>query len=277
MPTVTVGDAEFFYQEDDFTDPWKPTETVFLQHGLCRNSDFLRAWVPAFARHYRVVRMDARGCGNSSDPGRDYEYSVDGWVADFLGFLDATGIDKVHYLGESIGGIIGAASAARAPERFHSLTLVSTPLKIKPETDQLLSYGYANQAEAFEQMGLAAWWKRSQEHSTADNPDPERDEYFANLFARTPPHIAGAIARWVVKADLTEILPQITVPTLVMSPGESYITSAENQDDFVSRIPTAQQKFYPGLRHGMYYLQPDLLSKDACEFMQGISKANAER
>lgn len=276
MPSIRVGDTELFYQEDDFADAWAPHDTVFMQHGLVRNSNFWRPWVPTLAREYRVIRMDARGCGQSADPGRDYVYTTDGWVKDFIGFLDAMKIEKVHYIGESVGGIIGAASAAAHPARFHSLTLVSTPIRIGEDTDKRLCFGYSSQTEAFEKMGLEAWWLGSQEPSRAMFSNPAQDEYLAREFARTPVHVAGAIARWVVTARLADILPKITVPTMVLSPGLSPITTAEQQREFASLIPTAKQKVYQGAAHGMYYQMPDTLAKDALEYIRSMS-SNAGR
>src|SRR4030067_2517101 len=122
MPTVRVADVDLFYQADDFAAPGVQHDTVFIQHGYGRNSNFFRGWVPWLAREYRVVRMDLRGCGRSADPGPDYRYSLDGFLGDFIGFLNALEIDQVHYIGESLGGISGGAAAALYPQRFKSLT-----------------------------------------------------------------------------------------------------------------------------------------------------------
>ena len=273
MPKIRVLDTELFYQDDDFADAWAPHDTVFMQHGLCRNSNFWRPWVPTLAREFRVVRMDARGCGQSADPGPGQEYTTEGWVKDFIGFLDAMDIEKVHYVGESVGGIIGAASAAAHPERFHSLTLCSTPIHIGGDTDARLSFGYANQTEAFKNMGLKAWWMGSKGTSGQLAKDPRQDDYLSDEFARTPVHVAGAIARWVVTASLADLLPLIKVPTLVLSPGASPITSEDQQKHFASLIPTAQQKVFPGAAHGMYYQIPDIVAKDTLEFIRSKSHA----
>ena len=81
---VRLGDgAELFYTVDDFTDPWTQPETVVLHHGMAKNHKLWYAWVPILAQHYRVVRFDMRGMGQSSVPapgamiaGSDVEDSV---------------------------------------------------------------------------------------------------------------------------------------------------------------------------------------------------------
>ena len=50
--------CKLFYIIDDFTDAWRPAPTVLFVHGLAESTEAWRAWVPHFARRYRVVRLD---------------------------------------------------------------------------------------------------------------------------------------------------------------------------------------------------------------------------
>ena len=68
MPKVIANNYETHYELDDFTDPWKPAETIVIQHGLGRSSRFWYHWVPLLARHYRVIRRDMRGHGSDLYP-----------------------------------------------------------------------------------------------------------------------------------------------------------------------------------------------------------------
>src|SRR2546430_16830274 len=56
------------YTVDDFTDPWLKTPTLLLLHAAMGHSKRYYAWVPKLCRHYRVVRMDLRGHGESEVP-----------------------------------------------------------------------------------------------------------------------------------------------------------------------------------------------------------------
>jgi pimeloyl-ACP methyl ester carboxylesterase len=62
-----------------------------------------------------VIRRDLRGHGHSSYPkaGEEYEYTNDTIVDEILDTLDELGVDKVHFLGESTGGMLGEILAAR--------------------------------------------------------------------------------------------------------------------------------------------------------------------
>lgn len=69
MATVTPDDGtRLSYDVDDFTDPWRAAEPVVLVHGFGKNRKFWYPWVPALASHYRVIRVDLRGHGESSLP-----------------------------------------------------------------------------------------------------------------------------------------------------------------------------------------------------------------
>ncbi|MDP6131254.1 MAG: alpha/beta fold hydrolase, partial [Dehalococcoidia bacterium] len=98
--------AELFYKVDDFTDPWTAPETVVLHHGMAKSHKLWFAWIPIIARYYRVVRLDMRGMGQSSVPPPDYPWSLDNFADDLLGFLDKLGLEKVHLIGETVGGSI---------------------------------------------------------------------------------------------------------------------------------------------------------------------------
>ncbi len=221
MPTASVNGLEIFYQDDDFAPPWIPHETVVMVHGFCRNGNVWRSWVPSLARHFRVIRMDLRGCGGSGDPGSGYEFNIDDLQGDLLGLLDRLGLDRVHYVGEALGGILGAVTSVTHPERFRTLTLVSTPTRVKDSSRNISALGFPSWQEALETVGMREWWLRVRAALDDLMDDPAADRYFAEQCARTPVHVAVAISNFTRKVALEAYLPRITVPTLVLSPGRS--------------------------------------------------------
>ena len=80
------------------------------------------------AAHYRVVRMDLRGHGESQVPPPEPPLSMDRLVQDVRELLDHLGCGAVHIVGNSAGGYVAQNLAMQSPERVRSLMLFgSTP------------------------------------------------------------------------------------------------------------------------------------------------------
>ena len=122
-------DVELHYYDDDFTEPWGAAPTMLLQHGFSRSGKFWYNWVPLLAHEFRILRPDMRGMGESTITEDGYDPSLDIFVDDLLSILDHLGVDKVVYVGESFGGIIGL-KFAHTPPSDSLLSLLQHPLPI---------------------------------------------------------------------------------------------------------------------------------------------------
>src|SRR5215469_9728059 len=110
-------DLHMHYQIEDFTDPWCEPQTILMLHGNAESSLAWYAWVAKLARHYRVVRPDMRGFGDSTAMPRDHNWTLDELINDFCGLMDHLTIPRFHLIGAKIGGTIARAVAARRPGR----------------------------------------------------------------------------------------------------------------------------------------------------------------
>jgi pimeloyl-ACP methyl ester carboxylesterase len=104
-----------------------------MLHGFARNAAFWNRWVPAIADTRRVYRPDLLGCGHSDLPPEGYRYTPEGITRSILAVLDALSLARVHWVGESSGGLVGLLLAANHPERIASLVLCNTPTRISDE------------------------------------------------------------------------------------------------------------------------------------------------
>ena len=85
MPTFRpTPDLDMHYEVDDFTDPWRQPETILLLHGNAESGLAWYAWVPKLARRFRVVRPDMRGFGQSTPMPRDFPWTLDIVIDDYL-------------------------------------------------------------------------------------------------------------------------------------------------------------------------------------------------
>jgi pimeloyl-ACP methyl ester carboxylesterase len=253
MPKVTANNYEMHYEVDDFTDPWKTSETIWIQHGFGRSSQFWYHWVPPLAGKYRVLRRDMRGHGQSADPGVDYQWSVDDLLNDMKGFLDALGLDKVHYVGESVGGILGIAFATRWPERFKSLTLCATPTAIRPHIQRAFAVGYEDWYTALGKLGAAGWVKALMEQGGGiGTANPAHIEWIIKEWGKTRTHVLQGLCRLVPSVDVEPILEQVKVPTLVLAPARSPLSPLTEQVMIRDKIPGARIAVIEGHGHEIY-------------------------
>jgi pimeloyl-ACP methyl ester carboxylesterase len=267
--TVLSDGIDLFIREDGPVEGSGGAPIVML-HGCARSGNIWNGWIPVLSRRYRVLRPDIRGCGSSGDPGADYIFTVDDMVSDLIAVLDDLGIDRIHHIGESTGGVVGAVAAARHPDRFCSLALVSTP--IAPAEGNLVVKspgGAATAQEAFTKLGLKEWWLQSRA-LTGDLFGDERDEMVATDFARTPLHVALSMWTAMHQPELTiePYLGQLHLPTLVLTPTASYTMTTEQQRDLVAALPNVRQIVYEGASHGMFYLRADELAHDTLAFIE---------
>lgn len=270
MANITANNCEMYYEVDDYTDPWlKNTDTIWLQHGVGRSSRFWYHWVPALARNYRVVRRNMRGHGMSADPGPDYTWTVDDLVKDMKGFLDALGLDRVHYLGESVGGILGIVFATKWPERLKSLTVCSSPTTITPSARASLT-GNEREGAEFDHLDGAGWAKMFMEHRVISGKNPDHTEWVLNEWSKTPAHVLRGINRMVGRADIGPLLSQVKVPTLVLAPSRSPLTPLSNQLSIRNSIPNARMAVIEAPGHEIYVEEPEECLRAFLKFLNTL-------
>lgn len=126
--TVRVNDLEIAYR---FDGP-ENGPVLLVANSLMANGSMWDWNTPAFTDRYRILRYDKRGHGRSSlVPG---PYSIAQLADDAIGLLDALNINQVHFMGLSIGGMIGQQLGARYPERILSLSLCNTASEMPPRS-----------------------------------------------------------------------------------------------------------------------------------------------
>jgi 3-oxoadipate enol-lactonase len=97
---------------------------VMLAHGLLTDHTMWDALVRLLVPRHRVLRYDLRGHGRSSVP--PLPWTMQRLAADTVALLDALRLPKAHFIGSSLGGMIGQQLGAHHGKRFHSLTPANT-------------------------------------------------------------------------------------------------------------------------------------------------------
>jgi len=242
MPTAQLpGDLQMHYQIDDFTDPWAPAETVILHHGNGKNLKLWYAWVPLLARDFRVVRLDARGFGESSVPAPGYAWSMENFADDLSNFMNELGIDKAHLIGESVGGTIGLQFAQRHPDRLYSLTTCSSPFKFRGKSSYMESHKFISE------HGVEAWVRGTSDNRLeSGKSNPAHAEWYIREMCRTQKHVLLETFKYLSTLDMTTVLQEIPVPTMVMVGEHSPSNIPDRAENMAALIPKGKLMVIPG-------------------------------
>jgi 3-oxoadipate enol-lactonase len=262
MASFTTSDGQpIAYEIDDFTDPWRPGATLLLLHAAMGSAKRYYAWVPRLCRHYRVVRMDLRGHGNSPVPPPDPPLTLARLVADVAELMDHLGVESAHIVGNSAGGYLGQQLAMTRPERVRSLLLFgSTPGLKRSQAPSWIPQIAAKGLRGFLAETIA-------ERLPLDQVDPGLVAWFLDEAAKNDPSYIGKFVLLMASYDWSEELHHIRCPTLVVVPGAEPIGSTANYQPFRERVPDVEMRVYDGMPHNICDAVPDRCADDVRDFL----------
>ena len=221
--------------------PW-----VTLAHSLATDLTLWDELAAVLAKRFSVLRYDARGHGKSGAP--DGPYSFPQLVGDLVGLLDALKIGRTHFVGLSMGGMLGQHFALAHPERLDRLALVSTTSRIPPEAgalwDERIALARAQGMQAHVESTLARWFTAPYRAA-----HPEVMARIGALVAATP--VAG-FAGWgaaICTLDVTARLGAVRAPTLVAVGADDPGTPPAASRAIATAIPGARLEIMPAASH----------------------------
>jgi len=230
----------------DHVPPWLvPAQTMLFHHGLGTRSACWDGWTPALAGRHRLVRFDMRGHGASPLPA-GFRWSLAALVGDLLAVADATGAERFHLVGESTGGTVALAVAARHPERVLSVT-VSNGAHRGGSIRNLEPW-----RRIIREEGMAAWSAHmmSQRFFEGALTDGMRRWYETRQADSDPDAILGATAM-LVAVDLLPELERVTCPVLLLHPDSSPFIPVETMAELKRALPDARLQVFAHARHGL--------------------------
>ena len=217
------------------------------------------------AAGHRVVRFDNRDIGLSTHV--DYAtdpYTLDDMADDTLGLVDALGIDRAHFVGASMGGMISQLMAIRYPDRVRSLALlITTPGpddRLSPTSDgvvAIVARPAMTDAE-LAQRSVDLW--RALTGSRFPFDEAHYRELAAMDAARgTNPNSAHGVAVFTAPSRI-EALATVRVPTLVVQATEDPIFPFDHGETLAKAIPGATFVPWEGVGHEVpAQLGPELM------------------
>ncbi len=182
---------------------------------------------------FRVLRPDFRGYGDTPAPTQPYNPADD-----VRALLDHLGLDRVHLVAASYGGMIGSEFAARWPDRVERLALISADHATHDRTPSVIAFGdkedallEAGDIEGAVELNLDTWLgPQIRENPRASVGAMQRRAFEVQL-------AAPDIARAKVDYDLAAI----TAPTLVVSGGHDLDFFQQVADGLAATIPHSRR------------------------------------
>lgn len=271
MPQIPLPEGVSLHcTTDDFLWPWDQQTPVLMMHGFARNALFWNRWVPAIAETHRIYRPDLLGCGLSDQPAAGYRYTPQAIGEQIMAVLDALSLSRVHWVGESSGGLIGLLLAAEHPDRFASLVLCNTPSRIPDRIKRIYALDQPDAAQAMRVHGVGAWCRRTLGYRLdLEHADRALQDWVVQQMDRTPALVAAAMHDCFEGVDTLDILPAIRPPVLLLGGDKSEISSAQQQL-FADTLPNGRVETFTGYGHGVNLLQPERCARAAVQFWRSL-------
>jgi 3-oxoadipate enol-lactonase len=245
----------------------KGAPVVMLSHSL---GSSLIMWDPqrkALEPHFRVLRYDIRGHGKSEAP--PGAYTLELLSEDAVALLDLLEIEKVHWVGLSMGGMIGQSVALNYPGRLQSLALCDTAAAIAPEAQPI-------------------WQERIdavREKDVASQLAPTMERWFTPSFLNLNPDMLGVIRKEFLatpargylgsmyairKLNYLDRLSEIKIPTLIMVGEEDLGTPVSASEVMHQAIPNSKLVIIQSARHLSNIEQPEIFNTNLLTFLNSL-------
>ncbi len=261
---IKVNGVDIAYRFDGPQD----APVLLVANSLMANGSMWDGNIPALADRYRVLRYDKRGHGGSGLSAGPC--TIAQLADDAIGLLDALGIQKAHFMGLSIGGMIGQQLGARFPDRILSLSLCNTASEMPPRSlweerfEIARSQGIAGLVD-----GTIKRWFTAPFIERA----PQEIEKVRQMILGTS--VDGYMACGSAVRDMTQstMLLKIKTPTLVLS-GRSDPACTVEQGIVLNRlIDNSKMVILEEAAHLSNIEQPEAFNKTVRQFIDSVDDA----
>ncbi len=254
--------------ELNYTIEGSGSEWITLSHSLACDSGMWDEQMELLKPKFKVLRFDTRGHGGSSAPAGPY--TLEQMADDVHGLFATLGIKQTHWIGLSMGGMIGQTYALKYPGVFKSMVLADTTSRRPPNAEQM----WGDRVKAVQAGGMQAVLQGTLERwFTA----PYRAAH-PEVMARITKSILGTPAagfcgscQAISKIDVKDRLKEIKCPTLVTVGDQDHGTPPEMAKIIHEHIAASELFIIPDAAHIANIEQPVVFNKMLGEFLAKVS------
>jgi 3-oxoadipate enol-lactonase len=257
MPILKAGESRIHY----VLEGQSGAPVLAFSNSLGANYSMWDPQAREFHKKFRVLRYDTRGHGQSSSTAGTY--SIEQLAKDVVALLDALDLDRVHFCGLSMGGMIGMWLGVNAPERLNRLVLCNTGAKIgtvegwNARIDAVRKNGMKSIASAVVERWFTPAFRQK---------SPAVNSNILKMIGETNPDGYSACCAAVRDFDYRERLSSVSTPTLVISGAHDPATPPADGRFLAQHIPGAR---YAELNaaHLSYIEDQDLFNAELAAFL----------
>jgi 3-oxoadipate enol-lactonase len=242
--------------------PW-----LAMSHSLACNSHMWDEQMPLLTKRFKVLRFDTRGHGASEAPVG--AYTLEQMADDAKGLLDALGIRTAHWVGLSMGGMIGQTFALKYPGVLTSVVLADTtsryPAEAAPMWADRIRIAEAKGMEPLVQPTLERWFTAPYRAA-----HPGQIKRIGDMIRATP--VAGYVGccNAIPKISLTARLKEIKVPALVIVGADDAGTPPAMAREIHESLPGSELVVIPSAAHLSNVEQPAAFDAALTKFYDRI-------
>lgn len=228
---------------------------VVLSNSLGSTTTMWDPQADALAEHFRVVRYDTRGHGESPVPAGPYD--IDDLADDVVALLDTLGVDRAHVVGLSLGGMTGMRLAARNPERVDRLVVLCTGARLEPASAwharaaTVREHGTGAVAEAVVQRWFTTPYL---------DASPDTKAACEATVAGTPSEGYASCCEVIATMDLHHDLPTISAPTLAIAGADDPATPPSFLQAIAETVQDGRLLVVPDSAHLANAEQPETIT-----------------
>ena len=221
---------------------------VCITHSLASDGgSWAEQLPPLLQAGFRVLRIDMRGHGGSDPVAGDY--TMPALADDVAAVLAALSLPRVHYIGLSIGGIIGQAFALAHGDRLISAmwcdTLPASPSGARTAWDErMATVRTANSLAPLTEPTMDRWFT-----DAFRTKNPVRWKQIADTITGTTPAGYLGCCAAILDFDFVGQLPSVRAPTLVVCGSDDAGTPAAENRKLAGLVPGARYEEIAGMRH----------------------------
>ena len=243
----------------------KQAPVVMLSHSLACSMVMWHPQLDLLEPHFRVVRYDTRGHGGSDAPGG--AYTLQQLVDDAIGIMDELGFDKVHWVGLSMGGMIGQGLALSYPDRIERLVLADTSAIIPDDAQPI----WQERIDAVNKAGIQVVAESTLERWFTPNylkQNPPVIDQIRQQILSTP--VAGYIgcSEAIRRLNYLNRLSAIQAATLIMVGADDPGTPVAASEAMHAQIKDSQLVVIPNAAHLSNIEQAQIFNDNLIAFLQ---------